>query len=83
MPRLPKIPPEVATLLEPFGRALTDMAKKAIESALDSALEDAEARIEDVAQRVAGVRRKIRKPRKRADDIVVETAPVRRKRSRD
>lgn len=54
-----RIPADLRELLRPFGDALADVAKKAIDSAVDTALGEAEARVQGVASAVADVRKRV------------------------
>lgn len=82
-----RLPPELVSFLTPLMKVFGDVLKSSAEAAVDTALEEAEARVESVASRIAGARRNLRKsPRARrapeAPEVVVEGSAKRRPKKR-
>lgn len=86
----PRISPELMNALKPFlgtlGAVVTDVVKRSVEAAVDTALEEVETRVEDVGRRVSkarrGIGRKKSAPAPEDPVVVVEGAPTRRKKKR-
>ena len=84
----PRISPELRRALNPFLDALrgvvTDVVKRSAEAAVDTVLEEVEARVENVRDRVTNARANIgrRKPARVDQDTVVVVGPRAKKKKR-
>lgn len=83
-----RMPPELTSALAPFLEGLKGLVKDVVvrsaEAALDTALEETEARVEGVAKRISGARQKLKKPKRRAGDdaevVAVQVEPSKKRR---
>jgi hypothetical protein len=72
-----KIPPAIEALFGPIADAFGDVLKKSLTAAVDTALEEAEERVNDVGDRIRRTRKKTR--RKAASDEPEAPSRVRRR----